>query len=130
MPKVWNRRDPLCPPDAVYVGRPTKWGNPFVIGKDGTRLEVIAKYKAWLAEAFDPLQAHQFVNDAIRELGGKDLVCWCAPLRCHAYVLLEIANEMPAYVCPACQSKGFEPRQGQTALGVPFDGCEFCTGDM
>jgi hypothetical protein len=33
----------------VYIGRPGKWGNPFVIGKDGTRAEVIAKYEAWLS---------------------------------------------------------------------------------
>jgi Domain of unknown function (DUF4326) len=35
-------------PDRVYVGRPSKWGNPFVIGRDGTRDEVIAKYRAWI----------------------------------------------------------------------------------
>ena len=34
--------------DRVYVGRPSKWGNPFVIGRDGTRDEVIAKYRAWI----------------------------------------------------------------------------------
>jgi Domain of unknown function (DUF4326) len=35
-------------PDRVYVGRPSKWGNPFAIGRDGTRDEVIAKYRAWI----------------------------------------------------------------------------------
>jgi hypothetical protein len=34
--------------DRVYVGRPGKWGNPFVIGRDGSRDEVIAKYRAWI----------------------------------------------------------------------------------
>ena len=34
--------------DRVYVGRPSKWGNPFVIGRDGTREEVIAKYRDWI----------------------------------------------------------------------------------
>ena len=32
----------------VYIGRPSKWGNPFVVGKDGTREEVIGKYKKWI----------------------------------------------------------------------------------
>ena len=32
----------------VYVGRPSKWGNSFVIGRDGSRSEVIAKYRAWI----------------------------------------------------------------------------------
>lgn len=35
-------------PYDVYIGRPSKWGNPFVIGKDGTREEVIAKYAEWI----------------------------------------------------------------------------------
>lgn len=91
MPRVWNKRDPNCPKDAVYVGRPTKWGNPYEIGRDGDRAQVIVKYRASI-DALDPNQAHQFVNDAIRELRDKDLVCWCAPKPCHADVLLEIAN--------------------------------------
>jgi Domain of unknown function (DUF4326) len=37
--------------NAAYVGRPSIWGNPFVIGKDGSREDVIAKYEAWIAAA-------------------------------------------------------------------------------
>jgi len=89
MPKVWNKRDPNCPKDAVYVGRPSKWGNPFKIGKDGTREEVITKFKAYLMG---------LINDGVQldlehDLRGKDLTCWCAPLPCHADVLLELANK-------------------------------------
>lgn len=84
MPKVWNKRDPNCPKDAVYVGRPTKWGNPFQIGRDGTREEVIAKYREWLL-------THRALP--FKTLKGKDLVCWCAPLPCHADILLELANK-------------------------------------
>lgn len=84
MPKVYNKRDKDYPEDAVYVGRPTRWGNPYIVKVHGTREEVVEKYKAGL----DP--------DAIRqikeELRGKDLICWCAPKACHADVLLEIAN--------------------------------------
>lgn len=71
--------------DRVYVGRPGKWGNPFVIGRDGTRDEVIAKYRAWIVT--QPARMA-----ALAELRGKDLVCWCAPLPCHADVLLDLAN--------------------------------------
>lgn len=70
-------------PYDVYIGRPSKWGNPFVIGVDGTRDEVIEKYKAWVY-----LQSLPF-----EELRGKTLGCWCAPLPCHGDVLMELANE-------------------------------------
>ena len=86
MPRVLNKKTDEIPPDAVYVGRPSKWGNPYKIGKDGTREEVIAKYRRMIT---DP------INDVydLEELRGRDLVCWCAPLPCHADVLLELANE-------------------------------------
>ncbi len=85
-PTVLNRRTTYNRgTNCVYVGRPSKWGNPFTIGRDGTRDEVVEKYRAWLPmSGLDP-----------RELRGKDLVCWCAPERCHADVLLEKANELP-----------------------------------
>jgi hypothetical protein len=68
------------------VDRQTKWGNPFIIGKDGTREDVIAKHKRWLNEQIklgrlDPT-----------ELRGQDLLCWCAPAPCHADTLIELAN--------------------------------------
>jgi len=71
--------------DRIYVGRPGKWGNPFVIGRDGTRDEVIAKYRAWLLR-------RPALMAALPELRGKDLVCWCAPARCHAEILVDLAN--------------------------------------
>lgn len=91
MPKVWNKRDPLTPKDAVYVGRPSKWGNPFVIGRDGTREEAIARYKRYaLGRYLD--HNDNFAHELHAEVTGHDCVCWCAPLPCHADVLLEIAN--------------------------------------
>lgn len=87
MPKVWNKRDPSTPKDAIYVGRPSKWGNPFKIGVDGDRRVVVELYKLHLAEI-----VRNEGQQALAELRGKDLVCWCAPLPCHADVLLEIAN--------------------------------------
>ncbi len=70
----------------VYIGRPSCWGNPFTIGADGTREEVIAKYRTWLAQQPD-LMAR------LPELKGKVLACWCAPKACHGDVLLALANE-------------------------------------
>jgi hypothetical protein len=96
-PRVYSRRKGahMAPADAVYVGRPSEWGNPFTIGKDGDRDEVIAKYREYVTA---PERAE--MREAIRQvLGGKDLVCWCAPKPCHADVLLEIAN-------PRLQSAG------------------------
>lgn len=69
----------------VYIGRGGKWGNPFVIGKDGDRKEVIRKYKEWLLT-----QPHLLAS--LHELKGKTLGCWCAPKACHGDVLLEMAN--------------------------------------
>jgi hypothetical protein len=54
--------------NAVYVGRPSIWGNPFVIGRDGTRAQVIAKYEAWIAQQPD-------LKARLHELRGKNLVC-------------------------------------------------------
>lgn len=79
---VHCKRDPYD----VYVGRPSKWGNPFVIGRDGTRLEVVAQYRSWVLK-------QPALLAALSELRGKVLGCWCAPLACHGDVLLELANE-------------------------------------
>lgn len=92
MPKVWNKRDPNIPKDAVYIGRPSKWGNPFVIGLDGTREEVVEKYEKWLWDEAILDYGVYGSTVIVTELRGKDLVCWCAPKACHGDVLLEIAN--------------------------------------
>lgn len=94
MPRVWNRREPGVPMDAVYVGRPSKWGNPYTHLKThslaeivvATKNEAIAAYEAWL------LDNPALLASVKTELAGKDLVCWCAPRPCHADVLLRIAN--------------------------------------
>lgn len=78
---VHYRRDPFD----VYIGRPSKWGNPFRVGEDGTREEVIAKYEEWLHDEPDLLAD-------LSELRGKALACWCAPLPCHGDVLARMAE--------------------------------------
>jgi hypothetical protein len=88
-PKVIRRaRGVKLPEGSVYVGRPTRWGNPFKIGEHGDRDEVIELYRAWLMA---PEQS-DLREQARNELAGKDLACWCAPDPCHADVLLEVAN--------------------------------------
>jgi uncharacterized protein DUF4326 len=70
----------------VYIGRPSKWGNPFAIGKDGTREQVIEKYRQWL-------MTQPALLAALPELTGKTLGCWCAPHVCHGDVLAELADK-------------------------------------
>ena len=84
MAKVLNKRTHGVPVGAVYVGRPSKFGNPYEIGRDGTREEVIQKYEKRLLSADNGLA----IEDLL-QLRGKDLVCWCAPEPCHADVLLK-----------------------------------------
>jgi hypothetical protein len=70
----------------VYIGRPSKWGNPFEIGKDGNRQDVIEKYRAWIMMQPDLLSQ-------VHTLKGKILGCWCAPLPCHGDVLVDLASK-------------------------------------
>jgi hypothetical protein len=85
--EVLNRRMRHSRADrVVYVGRPSPWGNPFEIGKHGTREEVIEKYRAWLG-------ARPELVERLRALEPHALECWCAPLACHASVLVEALNQ-------------------------------------
>ena len=85
MPKVLNKHKSITSNQAVYIGRPSKWGNPFVIGKDGSRDEVVKLYENHL------INNQKLTND-IHELKDKDLVCFCSPKACHGDVLLKYAN--------------------------------------
>ena len=77
-------------PYDVYIGRPTKWGNPFIIGRDGTREEVIAKYIDMHAGD------EKFLAMVRKELKGKVLGCWCKfpgnEKACHGDWLAEVAD--------------------------------------
>lgn len=70
----------------VYIGRPSNWGNPFRIGSDGTRQEVIELYRRHLVTQPD------LVARLIRELTGRRLGCWCHPLPCHGDVLVDVCD--------------------------------------
>ena len=94
-------------PGSVYIGRPSKWGNPFVIGQDGTREQVIEKYREYLRRTPALLGA---IN---RELSGKELVCFCAPAPCHGDVLAEIANRDLPTLLPEPHTDKANKRPGQ-----------------
>lgn len=85
-PQVLNKRHDGVPPGSIYIGRGSKWGNPYVIPYDGDRSQVIEKYLEHL------LASPGLYEEAVTELRGKDLVCFCAPLPCHGDFLLQIAN--------------------------------------
>ncbi len=98
MPERIQRQRTLewkIPPNTVYVGRPTKWGNPYrvgspdpmLIGNVMTAKDAVRMYE-WYMEANPVLRA-----EAIVELRGKNLACWCKPGEpCHADVLFLLAN--------------------------------------
>ena len=95
MPKRIQRRRTKgwrMPEGAVYVGRPSKWGNPFTppfgVGPGDARQSAADAYRRWLHD-----ERPDLIADAKRELRGKDLVCWCWEyFPCHADVLLGVAN--------------------------------------
>ena len=88
------------PENTVYVGRGSRWGNPYVVGKDGTAQDCIEKYKNLMLPYThkDGSLEKFYVSSAnledIKTLRGKNLACWCALNKpCHADFLLEIAND-------------------------------------
>jgi hypothetical protein len=82
--KVVNRK--LGEPYDVYIGRPSKWGNPFTLHRESERHLVLARYRQWL------LQQPTLLAAIATELKGKRLGCYCAPKPCHGDVLAELAE--------------------------------------
>lgn len=94
------------PANAVNVARPSKWGNPFVIGQDGTREQCVGLFYQLVRGFIDlggrlsveeQLAYHGRFHRFLDQLRGKDLACWCAldGKPCHADVLLSAANKQP-----------------------------------
>lgn len=71
----------------VFIGRPSKWGNPFKITREDDRTKVIALYKEWIITQPDLLKD-------LRELKGKRIACFCKPLACHGDILAELADQI------------------------------------
>jgi len=82
------------PENTVYVGRPTKWGNPFKVG-DKNEKGIVLKTVSMVVEEYRRLieSDTKFALEAQSELRGRNLACWCRiGETCHADVLLKIAN--------------------------------------
>ena len=86
MPSVVNKRDVPAGSDCVYIGRPSKWGNPFAMNGEQDRDTVIALFEQYLLNSPELLAQ-------LGELKGKNLVCYCAPRACHGDILLRLANK-------------------------------------
>lgn len=80
----------------VYIGRPSKWGNPYSHKKEGctafylveSRDEAVELYRKWITEG----EGKRLLLD-LHELKGKTLGCWCHPQRCHGEVLIELVEK-------------------------------------
>lgn len=70
-------------PFDVYIGRGSRWGNPFEIGRDGSREEVCAKYLQHLLHSPELLAA-------LSSLKGKRLGCYCSPRLCHGDIIIHV----------------------------------------
>lgn len=120
-------------PYDVYIGRPSKWGNPFRIGPDGYREEVIRKYRDWIGKQPELLKS-------LPELEGKRLGCFCKPLACHGDVLADLieqeksaqagiseenhSHEQEAsFICPRCTGAGCVGNNRKVET------CEDCGGE-
>ena len=84
--RIINMRNEIPHGDAIRIDRQTRWGNPFRIGTDGSRHEVIAKYRKHL---FAQVQSGKITLEDLADLHGRDLACWCAPAPCHGEVLVK-----------------------------------------
>ena len=71
----------------VYIARPSKWGNPFKIGRDGDRNQVIELYRNWVVKQRD-------LMSSLNELKGKCLGCFCKPKRCHGDILVRMLKDV------------------------------------
>ncbi len=85
-------------PFDVYIGRPSKWGNPFTHKRNGTlasfvvttREEAVEAYRAWIVQ-------QPALMAALPELQGKTLGCWCKPPACHGDVLAALVNALTVH---------------------------------
>jgi hypothetical protein len=86
-PTVIHIRDKGLEP-YVYIGRPSKWGNPFYLSAPETRDSVCEKYRAWIV-------TQPKLMALLPTLAGKRLACFCAPKRCHGDVLADLVEALP-----------------------------------
>lgn len=96
-----------------FVARPSKWGNPFIIGRHGSRLEVIEKYRVWVL-------GQPGLLAALPELHGRRLGCYCAPALCHGNILAYLAD-LPVGPAVWKREGGYEPVDVTGVMGLGSD---------
>lgn len=109
-----------APPGAVYVGRPSDFGNPFRLTDEAGRGATLDDYAAWLSGRAD------LVARMRAELAGRDLVCWCAPRPCHAMIIAHVAagGDVPGpgavadMIAARAAPESRDPDPGQGELGL------------
>jgi hypothetical protein len=74
----------------IYIGRPSTFGNPFTIGRDGDRKKVINLFSSYF---YNRLDYDIDFKIKIKELRGKTLGCYCKPLACHGDIIAEYLNK-------------------------------------
>lgn len=92
-PKILNKHKASSEDMAggVYIGRGSRWGNPFPIGEFyGDREEVVVRHEKWIKN--EMVVKPTLLSEIRAQLGGKNLICFCAPLRCHGEILRVLAN--------------------------------------
>ena len=102
---------------AVRIDRRTPWGNPFVIGQDGDRGQVIARYRA---DLWRRIRTGEIDLEALAALHGRDLACHCAPASCHGEVLQRAAAWAAAR---RGGTNRLAPRLPAPAGGIDFSRC-------
>ncbi len=104
-PAYNNLREWMADSNNTYIGRrgivfvekerwpkeDSVWANPFKIGADGTREEVLAKYETYICQRLDKEPA---LKEALFALQGKTLGCWCAPEPCHGHILIRLIEKI------------------------------------
>lgn len=83
--RVINKRDNWSCRSFVWIDRQGPWGNPFRIGKDVERGDVLRDHEEWLRR-----QPELLIE--LWRLQNKALGCWCEPLPCHGWLLAFLAN--------------------------------------
>jgi hypothetical protein len=102
-PKYKNLKEWVEDENNIYIGRggivfidnerfpkeSSPFCNPFKVGRDGNREEVISKYKSYILKK---LNQNSDLREELKNMRGKNLGCWCHPEKCHGDILLEILN--------------------------------------
>ncbi len=92
---VHNLRHEQMRPGDIRIDRRTELGNEFIIGRDGSRDEVIAKFEtAERARLADPGPRGAARRAKVRKIAGRRIFCWCSPLPCHGHVYARLAAEL------------------------------------